>query len=132
MKTQLIATVVAIGLGMSAGAASASWFHWGTSKSTHTSAMHSRVKPGLSLTDAQQKLVLKDIGQSGQAQSGPTNYTPAVGATVPTALTLTPVPTDLGRQVTALKSDDYALLKRKLLIVDPTDKKVVDVINRQA
>lgn len=87
-------------------------------------------KTGLSLTDAQQKLALKDIGQSGQAQSTPTNFTPIVGATAPKALALKPVPADLGQQVTALKPYDYALLNSELLIVNPTDKKVVDVINR--
>jgi len=47
-------------------------------------------------------------------------------------LALKPVSADLGQQVKALKSYDYALLQHKLLIVNPTNKKVVDVINRNA
>ena len=124
MKTQLIATVAVVALATSAGSASAAWFHWRTSKSSPPSATQ------LSLTDAQQELALKDIGQSGQAQSKPANFTPAVGATVPKVLALKPVPADLGQQVKALKSYDYALLNRELLIVNPTSQKVVDVINR--
>lgn len=128
MKIRLIATVAAVVLATSTGPASASWFswlHWGTSKSS--SATHS-----ISLTDAQQKLALKDLEQSGQVQTKPTNFTPSVGAVVPNALALKPVPADLGQQVKALKSYDYALLQSELLIVNPTTKKVVDVVDRQA
>ena len=132
MKTPLIATVAVVVFATSTGAASATWFHWWTSKSSPPSATHSMTKTGLSLTDAQQKLALKDIGKSGQAQSAPASFAPTVGATVPNVLALKPVPADLGQQVNALKSYDYALLNSKLLIVNPTDKKVVDVINRPA
>jgi hypothetical protein len=125
MKTRLIATFAAVALATSAYPASASWFHWGTSKSS--SATHS-----VSLTDAQQKLTLKDIEQSGQVQTKPTNFTASVGATVPNVLALKPVPAGLGQQVKALKSYDYALLQRELLIVSPINKKIVDVINRPA
>ena len=125
---QLIATVAVVALGASTGAASANWLHWW--KSSPPSATHSMAKTGPSLTDAQQKLALKDIEQSGSAQSTPTDFTPTVGATVPKVLALKPVPDDLGQQVKALKSYDYALLDRELLIVNPTDKKIVDVINR--
>ena len=89
-------------------------------------------KQGLSLTRAQQRLALKDIDRSGTTEIQPANFTPAVGAAVPNNLALKPVPTDLGRQVATLKPYDYALLKHDLLIVNPTDKKVVDVINRHA
>lgn len=57
---------------------------------------------------------------------------PRVGATVPNDVTLKPVPATLAQQVGALKSYDYALVKHELLIVDPSNKKVVDVITRHA
>ena len=92
--------------------------------------MHEMTKPGLSLTTAQQKLAWTDIGRTAPAQKTPADFTPHVGATIPKDVALKAVPANLGRQVSALKPYDYALLKRDLLIVNPGDKKVVDVINR--
>jgi len=100
------------------------------SNMSQPSAMHKMTKPGLSLTSAQQKLAWKDVERSAMAQKAPADLTPRVGATVPNDVALKPVPADLGRQVSTLKPYDYALLKHKLLIVDPGNKKVVDVINR--
>ena len=133
MKTQqLIAAIAAGALISSVGAACAAEAGSTMSKSMQPSAMHSMAKPGLSLTTAQQRLAWKDIGRSSHAQKIPADFTPRVGATVPTQIALKPVPATLGREVTALKPYDYALLKRDLLIVNPTDKKVVDVISRHA
>jgi hypothetical protein len=87
-------------------------------------------KPELSLTLSQQKLAWKDIERSGTAQTAPSGFTPRVGETVPQQLAAKTVPTKLGNDVTALKSYDYALLRNKLLIVSPSDKKIVEVINR--
>ena len=131
MKTQhLIAAVAAFALVSSVGAASAVESGSTMSKSSQPSAMHSMTKSELSLITAQQRLASKDIGRTATGQNAPADFTPYVGATVPTQLALKPVPAKLGRDVTALKRYDYAVLKREILIVNPTDKKVVDVINR--
>jgi hypothetical protein len=57
---------------------------------------------------------------------------PTIGATVPTEISLKPVPAKVATQVSTLRPYDYALLPDRLLIVNPSDKKVVDVINRHA
>ncbi|HTO64381.1 MAG TPA: DUF1236 domain-containing protein [Bradyrhizobium sp.] len=132
MKTHLIATIASVVLATTAGVASAAEHSSNMSKSSQPSAMHSMAKQGLSLTRGQQQLALKDLGRTGTTEKQPANFTPTVGATTPNDLTLSPVPANLGRQVSTLKPYDYALLKHELLIVDPTDKKVVDVINRHA
>ena len=136
MKTQLFATVAAAVLLAGSVAASAAE-HSSTmsntmSNSSQPSAMHSMVKEGLSLTTAQQRLALKDIGRTGTTENQPANFTPTVGTTVPNDVAIKPVPANLARQVSTLKPYDYALLKHELLIVNPTDKKIVDVINRRA
>ena len=132
MKTQLIAAATAIALVSSVGVASAAEQSSTMSKMSHPSAMNEMTKSGLTLTTAQQKLAWKDIERNATAQNAPADFTPSVGATVPSDVTVRPIPTKLGRQVSALKSYDYALLKQKLLIVEPSSKKVVDIINRQA
>lgn len=130
MKTHLIAAATAVAL--ASGVASAAEQGSTMSKMSHPSAMHEMAKPGLTLTTAQQKLAWKDVERNATAQKAPTDFTARVGSTVPSDITLRPIPTKLGRQVSVLKPYDYALLKQELLIVDPGNKKVVDVINRHA
>lgn len=132
MKTHLIVTATAVALASSIGIASAAEQSSTMSKTSHPSAMHEMTKPGLSLTTAQQKLAWKDVEPSAAAQKAPAAFTPRVGATLPRDVALKPVPAKLARQVSTLKPYDYAMLKHELLIVDPSSKKVVDVINRHA
>jgi Protein of unknown function (DUF1236) len=127
MKLQTITAALAtVALVSTVGTASAA-----STAMSKPSAMHSMTKPELSLTRSQQKLAWKDIQGSGTAQTAPSGFTPRVGEAIPEQLAAKTVPTKLGNDVTALKSYDYALLKNKLLIVSPSDKKIVDVINRQ-
>jgi hypothetical protein len=51
---------------------------------------------------------------------------------MPGDVTLRSVPAKVASRVSSLKPYDYALLQGKLLIVNPGDKKIVDVINRRA
>jgi hypothetical protein len=51
---------------------------------------------------------------------------------VPADVSIQSVPANVATHVSALKPYDYALLHGKLLIVNPADKKVVDVISRRA
>ena len=132
MKTHLIITATAVALASSIGVASAAEQGASMSKMSQPSAMHAMTRQGLSLTSAQQKLAWKDIQASATTQNAPNDFTPRVGAVVPSNVALKAVPTKLGRQVSTLKPYDYALLKNELLIVDPGSKKVVDVINRHA
>jgi hypothetical protein len=132
MKTQLVISAAAIALASTIGAASAAEHSSSMSKSSEPSAMHSMAKPGLHLTKAQQKLAWRDIDRSSSTQSKPADFTPTVGATVPRGIVLKPVPATLGRQVSALKPYDYARLRHEVLIVNPTDKEVVDVIRQHS
>ena len=132
MKTQLVISVAAIALASTIGAASAAEHSSSMSKSSEPSAMHSMAKPGLHLTKAQQKLAWRDIDRSSSTQSKPADFTPAVGAIVPRGIVLKPVPATLGRQVSALKPYDYARRGHEVLIVNPTDKEVVDVIRQHS
>ena len=132
MKTHLMITATAVALASSIGVASAAEQGSSMSKMSQPSAMHEMTRQGLSLTSVQQKLAWKDIQAKATAQKTPTDFTPRVGAIVPSDVALKAVPTKLGRQVSTLKPYDYALLKNELLIVDPGSKKVVDVINRHA
>lgn len=131
MKIQIISSAAAIALASSFGAAVAAE-HGTMSKSAEPTAMHAMTKPGLDLTKTQQRLAWRDIDRTSRVQTMPSNFTPSVGANVPGDVVLKPVPAKLARQVSSLKPYDYARFKHELLIVNPTDKKVVDVINSHA
>ena len=132
MKTNLIVTATAVALAFSIGSASAAEQASTMSKMSKSSATQATAKQGLSLTSAQQKLAWKDVDRSATAQKTPADFAPRVGATVPNDVALRPIPAKLGQQVSSLRPYDYALVKHELLIVDPMNKKVIDVINRHA
>ena len=67
----------------------------------------------------------------GQAteQKAPSGFNATVGAIVPSTLKTEPVPSKAATSVPALKSFNFAMVDGKLLIVNPSDKKIVDVIS---
>ena len=125
MKLRLttIATVVALVSGF--GVASAAGNHAMSNATAPTTA-----KDSLSLTSAQERTAWKDISRQANSQMAPSGFSPTIGVTVPTDISLKPVPAKAASQVPTLRPYDYALLQNRLLIVNPSNKKVVDVINR--
>jgi hypothetical protein len=134
MKSHLIAIVTATALASGMGAASAadSSAASKTPPAMQSMTMQSMTKDNLSLTRSQQRTAWKDISKEASSQSAPANFKAAVGATIPGDIALQSVPADVASQVSSLKPYDYALLHHQLLIVNPTDKKVVDVIRHRA
>ncbi|SDT55205.1 DUF1236 domain-containing protein [Bradyrhizobium canariense] len=129
MKFQLITIATAAALASTIGTASAAEHH---AMSKNSQAMQSMPKDSLSLTRVQQRTAWRDISKQANSQPAPSNFSAAVGATVPSDITIQSVPTKVASRVSALKPYDYALLPDQLLIVNPTDKKVVDVIKHRA
>jgi hypothetical protein len=131
MKLHLIAIATAAALASGIGAASAA-DHQAMPNNSAKPAMQSMAKDNLSLTRSQQRTAWRDISKAATSQKAPGDFTASVGATIPNDLSLKPVPARVATRISSLKPYDYALLHGKLLIVNPNDKKVVDVINRRA
>ena len=131
MKLHLtaIATVAALASGI--GVASAA-DHQAMSNNSAKPTMQSMAKDNLSLTRSQQRTAWRDISKEATSQKAPGDFTASVGAIVPNDLSLQPMPAKVATRISSLKPYDYAMLHGKLLIVNPNDKKVVDVINRRA
>jgi hypothetical protein len=83
----------------------------------------------LTLTSAQQKTVWNDLHGQATEQKAPSGFNATVGAIVPSTLKTEPVPSKAATSVPALKSFNFAMVDGKLLIVNPSDKKIVDVIS---
>ena len=130
MKAGMHLTVVAIALlsGLSvAVAASSSTSKEGMAKS----APAPMLKDKLSLTSKQQTIAWQDISKQAKMEKVPARFAAKIGAVVPSTLLTRPVPTTVSSKVPVLRRYQYALLQNKrLLIVNPHDNKVADVINR--
>ena len=131
MKLHLTAIATAAALATGIGAASAA-DHQAMTNSSAKPAMQSMAKDSLSLTRSQQRTAWRDISKEATSQKSPGDFKASVGATVPNDLSLQPMPVKVAARISSLKPYDYAMLHGKLLIVNPNDKKVVDVINRRA
>jgi len=139
MKLHLLGVIAAVALTSAVGAASAAGNQAtsnpsGSSNSMSKTSMpmQSAAKDSISLTRSQERTAWRDISREATSQKAPQHFAAAVGTTVPPALSIQSIPAKVATVVSALKSYDYALLHGKLLIVNPADKKVVDVINRRA
>lgn len=135
MKSHLIIiTTAALVAGI--GTASAADMHAKSNMASNTMskppAMQSTAKDNLTLSRSQQRTVWKDLGKQASNQTAPSNFKASVGAMIPGDITIQAIPAKVAARVSSLKPYDYARLDNKLVIVNPTDKKVVDVISRHA
>jgi hypothetical protein len=94
--------------------------------------MQSMAKDNLTLTRSQQRTAWRDLSKQASNQTAPSNFTAAVGATIPGDVTIKAVPAKVAARVSSLKPYDFAVLHNKIVIVNPNDKKVVDVITHRA
>lgn len=134
MKLPLLslATLVLIVSVGAAAAADNSAMSRHSSMSSTTSSTASMAKDSLSLTTAQEKLAWRDLGQRAASQRAASDFSPSVGMTVPNNIALRSIPRTVASRLPTLKPYQYARLPNELLIVNPIDKKVVDVINSRA
>jgi hypothetical protein len=102
-----------------ASAADTALSHSGTSQ---------RASHSLSLSAAQQKTAWKDLSDLA-AQNPPAGFDATAGSKVPNTLTIKAVPSKAARSVSQLRPYDFASIQGKLLIVNPSDRVVAEVIS---
>lgn len=61
--------------------------------------------------------------------AAPAGFSPVIGATVPHSITTAPVPPKAAGDIPALSPYRFAIVQHRLLIVNPTDRKVAAVIS---
>ena len=118
MKTQITIALAAAALLSGATAASAAMTPHATKASDK-----------LSLSSRQQKTAWNDIYMKSMYETVPSGFNPVVGAVVPESVTIVPVPPKAASAVPTLKPYDFAQLQNKLVIVNPSDKKIAEVIS---
>ena len=80
------------------------------------------------LTGAQEQLLWQRIGRNASTTTGPSGLIAAVGATLPASVALHALPATVTRQIPSVRPYKYAMLGKALLIINPTDRVIVDVI----
>jgi hypothetical protein len=136
MKTahRLSVAVLALLAGVSvASAAGMSKSSTSTPATTGSASSMSQpvAKDSLSLSASQQQTAWKDISAQATKESAPASFTAKVGAAVPSDLATHPVPVSTASKVPELRPYQYALLNNnKLLIVNPSDKKIAEIITQ--
>jgi Protein of unknown function (DUF1236) len=84
----------------------------------------------LELSSAQQKSIWNDISRHAAKQNAPSNFNAAVGTAIPAGVSTYPLPRRAARDVPVAKPYRYAMLQDRLLIVNPSDKKIADVVTK--
>jgi hypothetical protein len=84
----------------------------------------------LTLTQAEQKKAWDDLYTPSLNQRTPSGFQAAVGAVVPNDVVTAPVTARAAGDVPALKPYKFAMVQKKLVIVNPSDSKIADVIAR--
>jgi uncharacterized protein DUF1236 len=81
------------------------------------------------LTGAQEQLLWQRIGRNASSTT-PSGLIAAVGATLPASVALHALPATVTRQIPAVRPYKYTMLGKTLLIINPTDRVIVDVITQ--
>ncbi len=82
----------------------------------------------LSLSDAQRKTAWHDLYMESLNQNAPAGFDAVVGAAVPNTIVIVPVTAQAGGDVPALKPYSFAMVQKKLVIVESSNRKIAGVI----
>lgn len=90
----------------------------------------SSMADSLTLTQTQKQKIWQSLA-SASGQSAPAGFTASEGATVPQQVSLQPLPQTASADLPAsARNMQYAKMRDEILIVDPKDRKVVEVIKQ--
>jgi len=102
----------------------------GASGASATTMSSTKPADTLNLTTTQQKAAWHDLYMKSLSQKGPSGFTAKVGETLPSSITTAPVTEKAASAVPALKPYNFAMLQSELVIVNPNDHKIAEVITR--
>ncbi len=74
--------------------------------------------------------IWKDISRHATNQTAPSGFNATVGEAIPSNVSTYPLPRQASRDVPAVKPYRYAMMQDKVLIVNPNDKKIADVVSK--
>ena len=84
----------------------------------------------LTLSGSQQASLWNDVSKHASNQNAPAGFNANVGEAMPSQITTHPLPRRASRDVPEVKPYLYAMTEDKLLIVNPSDHKIADVVSK--
>jgi len=79
------------------------------------------------LSPAQRSAIYAEVSKD-KSKKSPKDFSPVIGADVPPMIELYTLPDDALAQVPAAKLYKYTMVENKVVVVDPTKMRVIDVI----
>jgi len=95
---------------------------------SHMSNRTTGASDTLTLSDADRQAIWNDVSKHAANQTAPSDFNAAVGSAIPSALDTYPLPRRAARDVPAVKPYRYAMTQDKVLIVNPSDHVIADVV----
>jgi hypothetical protein len=92
------------------------------------STVKPRAEDTINLNGTQQKTAWNDMSHAAN-QNAPAGFNAAAGSKLPNTVAIKAVPNRLQRDVSPLRPYDFAKVDGKLLIVNPSDRMIADVIS---
>ena len=89
---------------------------------------HAKAADSLTLPSDQQKTALNDLNGTAQSNA-PSSFQPSTSSALPSTVTVHAIPSKTATAVPALRPYDYAKVDGKLLIVNPHDMMIAEVIS---
>ena len=82
------------------------------------------------LTEAQRSAIAAAVRRHNKAAEPSISFVPSVGAPVPPAIELYLLPDAILAEVPEAKQVKYTVVKNQLILVDPTNMRIVDIIQQ--
>ena len=89
------------------------------------------ITPKLNLT-LEQRHVIKEFIKDIKTEPAPAEVAPAIGDSIPQNVHLQAMPNDVGQKVPQVKTHRFFIAGGQIVIVDPKDNKVAEVIKLAA
>ncbi len=95
-----------------------------------TGANMKSANDALNLTRTQRHDIYSDVSKQNVGEAKPSGFTARLGETLPSSLLINPLPASAIKQVPAVKSYDFAMVGKDVLLVSPGSKEIADIITR--
>jgi uncharacterized protein DUF1236 len=86
--------------------------------------------PALDLSPEQKQTIYQSVSSTQKNSPAPTGFRAAVGAHVPDAIELKPMPATLATLIPAARAMEVGMVEKEVVLVDPKTKTVVAVVTQ--
>jgi hypothetical protein len=102
-----------------------------TAAFAQTPAQDTATAPALQLTTAQKQTIYQSVSRTQKNTAAPDGFRVSVGARVPEAIPLSPLPATLGELMPQTRGFEVAMIEKQVVLVDPKSKLVVLVVTHE-